>query len=800
MKDLRNVFVLFIVAFVAVIAVVVMLVSPSVNLHFSNSVGFAANPLYSGYAVPINGIIVDNNLNFASSSDTIQKSVDVSDDIVYRRAYVSYDGSSWTQFNLTPVNTVSGDWIYIRGITNISFSPSMLHLNTSRTSSNNTFIIVYSCSKNNTIHNWSCHDGWQIIPLNARMNSVNSGSKVVIYAAGRAGDDSIYPIMELWINNVMVASWNVTGDVFVPTYDVYNYTYSSIIDNRTLVRVNYPNDVYGTTRDLRVDKIVIDGKAYESESASNINTGMWDGTNCGSVPYPGNEWLNCTGYIQYNLSSESTPVSCTSQSCGGGGTPNVSGSSTPSPSNTDLSNLGICLSSGYNCGTKNISGVNRNCGICPTGLTCNANNLCVGTSGHNTYYIATSANGGNDNNPGTFSNPWASWQKGFSTATAGDIVYIRGGTYNSGFFGVYSGNYYGVRVSNHDGTASNPITILAYPGEKPVLDGSSFINQGYPGAGIDMEYCDHWYIKGLTVANALEYYNGNSYPYRRDAWTIGDCTYITFDQCTVRDSGGGFTLGGSDDYINYTNCDAIHCASHEDQGDYANGFTGNIRVGNHVSYTGCRAFRNSDDGFDNMAGDGYIIYNNCWAFNNGGLSDFPAGNGDGFKLGSPENNNNEGGEQRICNNCLAFGNSLGGFDESVVNGPYLNMALYNCVAYNNGASGFGFYNANIGPGIITIKNCISYYDVRLTDNSEVELRSNVVHNHNSWDTSGITVSDADFQNLNSTGADGPRNADGSLPNLSFLHLKSTSGLIDKGVNVGLPYNGNAPDLGAYETG
>ena len=45
---------------------------------------------------------------------------------------------------------------------------------------------------------------------------------------------------------------------------------------------------------------------------------------------------------------------------------------------------------------------------------------------------------------------------------------------------------------------------------------------------------------------------------------------------------------------------------------------------------------------------------------------------------------------------------------------------------------------------------------------------------------------------------GPRNADGSLPNLSFLKLRSGSQMIDRGKDVELPYSGAAPDLGAYQ--
>ena len=43
----------------------------------------------------------------------------------------------------------------------------------------------------------------------------------------------------------------------------------------------------------------------------------------------------------------------------------------------------------------------------------------------------------------------------------------------------------------------------------------------------------------------------------------------------------------------------------------------------------------------------------------------------------------------------------------------------------------------------------------------------------------------------------PRQPDGSLP-AGFARLVSGSDLIDKGLDVGLPFNGSAPDLGAYE--
>lgn len=70
-----------------------------------------------------------------------------------------------------------------------------------------------------------------------------------------------------------------------------------------------------------------------------------------------------------------------------------------------------------------------------------------------------------------------------------------------------------------------------------------------------------------------------------------------------------------------------------------------------------------------------------------------------------------------------------------------------------------------------------------------------------WFLEAIVVTDADFVSVDSTGISGPRKADGSLPDINFLKLAQGSSLIDAGVNIGLAYNGAAPDIGyqEYET-
>jgi hypothetical protein len=72
------------------------------------------------------------------------------------------------------------------------------------------------------------------------------------------------------------------------------------------------------------------------------------------------------------------------------------------------------------------------------------------------------SNAGNDNAAGSITAPWASLNKANSTMTAGDTLYLRGGTY-SGVSGI---NW------SKSGTVNNPVVISAYPGEHPVFNGN----------------------------------------------------------------------------------------------------------------------------------------------------------------------------------------------------------------------------------------------------------------------------------------------------------------------------------------
>lgn len=113
----------------------------------------------------------------------------------------------------------------------------------------------------------------------------------------------------------------------------------------------------------------------------------------------------------------------------------------------------------------------------------------------NIYFVSTS---GNDNNNGkTTSTPWASMGKMRSSLQAGDVAYLRTGTWNTldssyGSRGLavldFEGN--GSNAFNN-GSANNTITVAAYPGETPTLDASNFYDNN-PGVGTPAIYIGYY--------------------------------------------------------------------------------------------------------------------------------------------------------------------------------------------------------------------------------------------------------------------------------------------------------------------
>jgi hypothetical protein len=193
-----------------------------------------------------------------------------------------------------------------------------------------------------------------------------------------------------------------------------------------------------------------------------------------------------------------------------------------------------------------------------------------------------------------------------------------------------------------------------------------------------------------------------------------------------------------------------------------------------------------------------MIIDSCWAWNNGYRDDSftPSttsnGDGTGFKLGDQfENHSTQ--TLRTIRNSIAYNNRTQGFDENVLQ---CLVNIYNCTAFANGRIGFSL---NGYPH--TIRNCVGYANG--TYNAIPDLAAILSNNtflYGGNENPAYTVTSNDFASITSTGIDGARRLDGGLPNISFLHLVETSDLVNAGINVGLPYSGTAPDIGAFEYG
>jgi hypothetical protein len=384
-----------------------------------------------------------------------------------------------------------------------------------------------------------------------------------------------------------------------------------------------------------------------------------------------------------------------------------------------------------------------------------------------TYYVSTT--GDDITGVGTLDNPFRTIPKALSlTTTPGSTINIRGGTYAVS----------ATITLSRSGTSSNLYKLLAHQNEKPTLDFSAMpIGSNNRGIRISGSY---WHVKGLDIYKAGD--NGMNI----------SGSYNTIENCVLRENADtGLQLGGGASNNRIINCDSYYNTD-PGQGN-ADGFSPKLDVGTGNYFYGCRSWQNSDDGWD-----GYIrprpavvpttTMENCWTFMNGYLkSGAPSsGNGNGFKMGGSDSANLS--HDVILKNCLAFHNRVKGFDQNNDRGP---MTLFNCTAFSNGTN-YGMGGV-IEPGsAMTLKNCVS------AGAGGVSLNSSAVQATNSW-MPPFVVTNSDFISIDTTGVRGPRNADGSLPDISFMHLAAGSDLIDAGTNVGLPFNGLAPDLGCFET-
>lgn len=429
------------------------------------------------------------------------------------------------------------------------------------------------------------------------------------------------------------------------------------------------------------------------------------------------------------------------------------------------------------------------------------------------YYVAPT---GSDANPGSIDFPFRTVQRAQTSVVAGDTVYIRGGTYvmqESDIAATTTAS--GVQfayVTNltKSGTAGKRINYWAYPGERPVFD---YTNIKPANTRVNaFEVSGAWlHIKGLEVVGVqvtITNVNTQSICFSQS----GAGGNNIYEQLSMHDGQaiGFYLTRGPNNLI--LNCDAYRNYDYTSQaGGGVNG--GNVDGfgchPNNANYTGnvfrgCRAWYNSDDGYDCISAFAATTFENCWAWRNGySTTGASLGDGNGFKAGGYGTSTSPSVPAVIPRNtirfCVAVYNKANGFYANHHPGGsdwYNNTAYRNSVNFNM-LNRSPDYQSDVPGYGHAIRNNTSYS--ARSSNADIQNynAAQCTIDHNSF-LNGMTVSPADFVSLDTALLSVARRADGSLPLTDLLRLTSSSQMIDAGMDVGFPYYGTAPDLGAFE--
>jgi hypothetical protein len=404
------------------------------------------------------------------------------------------------------------------------------------------------------------------------------------------------------------------------------------------------------------------------------------------------------------------------------------------------------------------------------------------------FYVAVD---GDDANPGTLEQPFATIGHAIAVVAPDGTIYVRGGTYLLDHTLVLA--------------KTGPILLAAYPDESPILDFSANPRHANPPQPRDDDSiaatgdavgilvpgdASGWHLRGLTIRNAA-YYGVRVYG-----------SDNIFEELVLHDNkASGLEITGKDGFSPSDNlvleCDSFHNFDPQSNGEDADGFAAKFdTLGPGNAFRGCRAWSNADDGYDFWHASPVLVQH-CWSFDNGynrdewasQLTDGWQGDGMGFKLG-------QDAAEIELDHIAAWGNKAFGLDENG-NGSDGGVRIANATLVNNASDG-NAVQIDLDDGRPhTVRNSIA---LDIDGTGVTHFSGPVDHTSNSWN--GIGVDASDFVDLDMTtlfdAAIAPRDPEGALPSIG-LHLAPDSDLIDAGTDIGLPYEGTAPDLGAFET-
>jgi len=391
------------------------------------------------------------------------------------------------------------------------------------------------------------------------------------------------------------------------------------------------------------------------------------------------------------------------------------------------------------------------------------------------YYVAPN---GDDAADGSLAKPFATVARAQQAVKPGDTVWLRGGTYKIREDQIASKNrvWAFVHLLDKSGTKERPICYWAYRDEQPIFDFSAVKPAGYRVHAFQVN--GSWlHFQGIEVIGVQVTIKVHT----QSICFANDGSHNVYEQLRLHDGMaiGIYSIKGSDNL--FLNCDAYRnydSVSEGGKGGNVDGFgchppkggTGNV-------FRSCRAWFNSDDGYDCINAAETVTFENCWAMYNGYSPEFARlADGNGFKAGgygaTPVERLPKPIPRHVVTGCLAVRNKANGFysNHHVGGSDWLHNS-----AFRNGA------NFNMLCRQADNKTDIPGFDHVLKDNLGYrggrELASCDVAKcrleNNSFESS-LKLTDNDFVSLDERQLTGPRQANGDLPTITFLHPRDDS--------------------------
>jgi Right handed beta helix region len=411
---------------------------------------------------------------------------------------------------------------------------------------------------------------------------------------------------------------------------------------------------------------------------------------------------------------------------------------------------------------------------------------------------------GSDEASGSAAAPFATVQRAQAAAAPGDTVFLRGGTYRleERHIARTERIFAYVTLLDKSGEPGRPIRYAAWPGEKPVFDlsavkpadrrvhafrvtGSWLHLEGFEVVGVQVT------IKGHTQSICLDVQGSHN----------------VLERLSLHD---GMAIGvwiGDGAHNLVLNCDAYRNhdpVSGDGRGGNVDGFGYHGRKGSVGNvFRGCRAWFNSDDGFDFINSAEAVTAEDCWAFYNGYTPDFtPRADGNGFKAGghagTPVARLPSPIPRHVVRRSVAVRNKANGFyaNHHLAGVDFIhNTAWRNRVNFN--LLGRLEDNATRVPGrghrLLNNLGFAGGEEVAQLDAAACTVAGNSF-------LGGWSAAAADFAGLDEADLTRPRQPNGDLPVTPLLRLAPGSRAIDAGVPLAEPFAGRAPDAGAFEAG